>query len=220
MAASGFTVVYMRIKIEWHAIILCSAGAFFSVILGLQFCDDFLTGQEKKMMFVSVWFSFGVALLILNRQHKRITYDRIQQFCKWKGLLLLFTGFIGGFLTALTGSGVDICSFCMLTLMFRISEKVATPTSVVLMWINTWIGFYWRQLIMNDISSLAWEYFSVSVPVVVTMSPLGALVASVLHRQVLAGLIYLLETLSVIGFLLTGPEAVLIYAGLIIIAMG
>lgn len=28
--------------------------------------------------------------------------------------------------------------------------------------INTIIGFFWRQLILNDISNLAWEYFEVS----------------------------------------------------------
>lgn len=141
MAASGFTILYMRIKIEWNAIIICSLGGFFSVIFGLSFCDNFLTGPEKKMIFVryiqiirlknqlfSVWFSFGIALLILNLQHKRITYDSIPDFCPWKSVALFFTGLFGGLLTAMSGSGVDICSFSMLTLVFRISEKVAQST--------------------------------------------------------------------------------------------
>lgn len=61
----------------------------------------------------------------------------------------------------------------MLTLLFRISEKVATPTSVVLMAVNTAVGFYWRQLMMSTtdangeiiasgISQEAWEYFACS----------------------------------------------------------
>lgn len=97
------------------------------------------------MVFVSVWFSFAGALLLLNMQHKRRIYDSIPNFCRWKALILLVAGFIGGrflynvdliavgILTALTGSGTDICSFCVLTLLFRVSEKVATPTSVILM---------------------------------------------------------------------------------------
>lgn len=67
-----------------------------------------------------------------------------------------------GLCSAFVGSGVDICSFSILTLLFRITEKVATPTSVVLMAVNTCVGFFWRQLIMCDISQLAWEYFEVS----------------------------------------------------------
>ena len=61
----------------------------------------------------------------------------------------MIIGFVGGNFSALAGSGVDICSFSVLSLLFRISEKVATPTSVVLMAINTCVGFYWRQL-MTD----------------------------------------------------------------------
>lgn len=135
MAASSFTVIWMRVKVEWHSIIYSSLGAFFSIILGLQFWDDFLTGQQKKMIFVSIWFSFAVSLLILNLQRKRITYDTIPHFNAWKAFILFVTGFFGGILSALTGSGVDICSFSVLTLFFRVTEKTATPTSVILMWV-------------------------------------------------------------------------------------
>jgi uncharacterized membrane protein YfcA len=103
-----------------------------------------------------------MSLFILNLQRKRVTYDYIPEFNWWKALVLFGTGMFGGLLTAFTGSGVDICSFSMLTLLFRVSEKIATPTSVILMCINTWVGFYWRELMMKDISDLAWEYFAVS----------------------------------------------------------
>lgn len=73
---------------------------------------------------------------------------------------------------------------------------------------------------MTDVSSLAWEYFAVSVPVVVVMSPIGAFVSSHLHRQVLACFVYILETVAVIGFLITGPPVSLIITGVIIIVAG
>lgn len=52
------------------------------------------------------------------------------------------------------------------------------------------------------------------------MSPIGAFLASIVHRQILAGLVYLLETLSVIGFLLTRPDWTLVLSGLLIILIG
>jgi uncharacterized membrane protein YfcA len=76
------------------------------------------------------------------REHKRKTYDSIPNFGIWQAVVLLLTGFLGGIFSAITGSGVDICSFSMLSLLFRVSEKVSTPTSIVLMAINTCVGMY------------------------------------------------------------------------------
>ncbi|CAD5220136.1 unnamed protein product [Bursaphelenchus okinawaensis] len=220
MAASSFTVIYMRIKVEWHSILFSTLGAAFSIIIGLQYLDDLLLPIQKKMMFVSIWFSFAISLLILNLQKKRKTYDTIPQFNWLKALVLFCTGLFGGILSAYTGSGVDICSFSVLTLLFRVSEKVATPTSVVLMFLNTCVGFYWRQLIQNDVSTLAWEYFGVCIPVVVIFSPVGAFLSSHLHRQVLAATVYILETVALIGFLITGPPLSIVLVGALIIVIG
>uniref|UniRef100_A0A914D2A3 Membrane transporter protein n=1 Tax=Acrobeloides nanus TaxID=290746 RepID=A0A914D2A3_9BILA len=145
MTSAAFTIIWMKIQIEWHAIILSSLGATFGIIFGLQFVDDLLTGPEKKMLFVSIWFSFALSLFLLNTQKKRTTYEKVQEFCFWKGVVLFGIGIIGGLCSAFAGSGVDICAFSMLTLLFRISEKVATPTSVILMAVNTCVGFFWRQ---------------------------------------------------------------------------
>lgn len=35
--------------------------------LGLEVIDELLSPAEKKLIFVSVWFSFTVALFLLNR---------------------------------------------------------------------------------------------------------------------------------------------------------
>ena len=66
-----------------------------------------------------------------------------------------------------SSSGIDICTFSILTLLFRVSEKVATPTSVVLMAINTLVGFMYRQLAMGGVEREAIRFFTVCVPVVV-----------------------------------------------------
>lgn len=46
------------------------------------------------------------------------------------------------------------------------------------------VGVYWRAVWQGDVPSLAWEYAAVSVPVAVTMAPLGSFLGSHLHRQV------------------------------------
>uniref|UniRef100_A0A914L3N5 Uncharacterized protein n=1 Tax=Meloidogyne incognita TaxID=6306 RepID=A0A914L3N5_MELIC len=217
MTSATFTILWMRIKLEWHAIILCTIGSTAGIIFGLEWVDYLLTGSEKKMLFVSIWFSFAISLYVLNTQKKRRTHSGIVKFNWWKALILFVAGFIGGLCSAFAGSGVDICAFSVLTLLFRLSEKVATPTSVVLMAANTCVGFFWRHLIMSEVSTLAWNYFTCSVPVVVLFAPLGSLLASHFHRLVLATFVYVLEGLALLGFLATGPEWRLIGIGSVII---
>lgn len=54
------------------------------------------SGREKKMLFVSIWFSFAVALYILNSQKRRKTYSFIPDFNSSKALILIAIGFVGG----------------------------------------------------------------------------------------------------------------------------
>ncbi|KAJ1359604.1 hypothetical protein KIN20_018373 [Parelaphostrongylus tenuis] len=129
----------------------------------------------------------------------------IIDFKLWKALVVIATGFIGGIFTAFAGSGVDICIFSIITLLFRVTEKTATPTTVVLMGLNSMVGAYYRLIWKGDVSQLALDYLKVSIPVGVTLAPCGSFLGSHFHRQVLATFIYVLETISVIGFLLTGP---------------
>uniref|UniRef100_A0A7E4VWZ9 Sulfite exporter TauE/SafE family protein n=1 Tax=Panagrellus redivivus TaxID=6233 RepID=A0A7E4VWZ9_PANRE len=222
MTSAAFTIMWMGIVIEWSAIILCTLGSTVGIIIGLTFVDELLTGAEKKMLFVAIWASFALSLWLLNHEQHRRTYDRIQNMTIGKGSVLLATGFVGGLCSAFAGSGVDICSFSMLTLLFRVSEKTATPTSVVLMAANTCVGFFWRQLIMTAVDPVVWMHFSTSVPVVVLCAPLGSLLASHFHRLVLASFVYILEALALIGFLATRPDLhlVLIGAGIICCSLG
>eukprot|EP00096_Caligus_rogercresseyi_P007826 TRINITY_DN25920_c0_g1_i1.p1 TRINITY_DN25920_c0_g1~~TRINITY_DN25920_c0_g1_i1.p1 ORF type:complete len:393 (+),score=47.24 TRINITY_DN25920_c0_g1_i1:118-1296(+) len=206
MTAAAFTIFFMKIQLEYHSIFICSFGALFGMITGLEVIDGLLDGPTKKLGFVCIWFSFAFALFLLNREHKRKTYDGIPGFGLWHGLVLLFVGFLGGIFSAISGSGVDICSFSILTLLFRVSEKVATPTSIVLMAINTCVGFFWRALISEDgIEEAAWEYVAVCVPIVVICAPFGSFLSSHFHRQVLAFLIYILDTVALITAFIVIP---------------
>lgn len=81
-------------------------------------------GPEKKMLFVSIWFSFALSLFLLNTHKKRITFEAIPNMRPWKAVVLLCTGFIGGrtrsmgfcrengndlgLCSAFSGSGADI----------------------------------------------------------------------------------------------------------------
>ena len=191
------------------------------MVFGLHVVDPHLTGPQKKIGFVSIWFSFASVLFLLNIYRKRRTFVTIPEFHVWKAAVLFLAGICGGTFTAFSGSGLDICSFAILTLLFRVSEKTATPTSVVLMAGNSIMGFYWRGVMMGGISGETWEYLAACIPVVVIGAPLGSLIGSHFHRLVLAMLVCLIDLAALIGaFALVDLTTGLIVVSLCIIVGG
>ncbi|KAJ1429407.1 sulfite exporter TauE/SafE-domain-containing protein [Ochromonadaceae sp. CCMP2298] len=118
----------------------------------------------------------------------------------WAIVLLVF-GFLGGIFSSISGSGLDICAFAVLTLYFRVSERVATPTSVVLMAINTVAAFLYRRFAMQDVDPEVYNLWLVCIPVVVIGAPLGAILSSHFHRNVLLGAVYITDTAQLVGAL-------------------
>ena len=96
MTSATFAILWMRVRVEWNALIFTSLGALISIIVGLQFVDNVLDSHQKKMLFVSIWFSFAIALFMLNRERKRKTFLEIQNFNWIKALVLFCTGLVGG----------------------------------------------------------------------------------------------------------------------------
>ncbi|VDN22176.1 unnamed protein product [Cylicostephanus goldi] len=176
-------VLIMRVQIEQRAVLFGTLGSIPGLIFGFKFFDPLLDASQKKMLFVSIWASFAIALFILNSHKKRKTYPKIPEFKPWKAAVLVATGFVGGIFTAFAGSGVDICIFSIITLLFRVTEKSATPTTVVLMGLNSVVGAYYRLIWEGDVTKLAIEYLQVSIPVGVTLAPSPFLSVLLLHRS-------------------------------------
>lgn len=221
MSAAAFTILFMHVQIEYNSLVFCSIGAVGGAILGFEVVDKRLTPNEKKMMFVCIWFSFAFALFLLNTRKSRKTFRKIPNPKWWTYLILILTGFFGGLFTSFAGSGVDICSFSMLTLLFRVSEKVATPTSVILMAFNTVFGFYWREVIQRAVSQDAWDYFIVCVPIVVIGAPIGSLFGTHFHRLVLAALVYIIDIVALVSaFAIIKPTGKLLGLSLGILGAG
>ncbi|VEP11904.1 putative membrane transporter protein [Hyella patelloides LEGE 07179] len=175
MTAAAIAIFQNRIPIESRALIFAGGGGAVGIIFGLEVVAPYLPPVTSKMFFVSLWLSFGVALLWMNRDRQRHLWQRIPDFKRYDALILIAVGAIGGIVSGITGSGLDILTFSLLVLAFRMDEKVATPTSVILMASNALVGFWWRlQFSANPIVSDTWNYWWVCIPVVVIGAPIGA----------------------------------------------
>ena len=224
MTSAAFSIWYMGVKVERHSIIYCTLGGVAGVILGLEEVAPRLTPPYSKMYFVSIWFSFAVSLYWVNYFYGGVVYDSIPHWTRadfvvksfstglaqcpkltvsinWKACLLVSFGFLGGIFSAMSGSGIDICSFALLCLLFRVNERVATPTSVVLMAINTVVAYLYRAFKMHEVDPESYNLWLVCVPIVVIGAPLGAIVSSHFHRTIFAIMIYITDVAQFVGAL-------------------
>ena len=185
-----------------------------------------LSQPYAKRYFVVIWGAFAASLFWLNRVRGRKVYLVLDPphlpaiwadatlwtyattgpgaylAFNWKATVLVATGFLGGVFSSISGSGIDICSFAVLTLLFRVSEKTATPTSVILMAINTVVGFLFRQYGQGGVEPDAVGFLLVCAPIVCFGAPFGSLVGSYVHRLVLAWAIYLTDFVQLVAAVL------------------
>ncbi len=82
------------------------------------------------------------------------------------------------------------CSTIPRGISWRWLHDVGTPSDCLFLYLqilmagNTLVGFYWREVILQEVSIDAWEFVGVCVPVVVIGAPLGSLIGTHFHRQV------------------------------------
>jgi len=219
MNAAAFSIIYQQIKVEWFSIFYVTIAGVAGIITSLREIDPLLEPSQKKMYFVCIWGVFALSLFFVNRLRGHKRYECIPDWeagqlvvipgvpasfnpLNWKAGILMSAGFIGGIFSGLAGSGIDICSFACLTLIFRVTERTATPTSVILMAINTSIGFLYRQFGMGGVEQDAWGFWAVCIPIVVIGAPVGAMLSSQLHRLTLAGILYVVDFAQLVGALI------------------
>lgn len=246
MSAAAITIFGLRVPVDYEALIWASLGGCVGLVSGLLGIAPYVAPAYAKLLFVSVWVTFAVALFKLNsrgrdrrvyqsallsdqalndsitvhgsndgddssanddaqKTKKESTAEEKRQKQK-RAVVLFFTGVFGGICSAIAGSGIDIASFSILTLFYRVSEKVATPTSVVLMALNAIIGVICRVVGIGGAyapgqQEAVWNFVSVCVPIVVIGAPLGATISARLPRHWLAYLIYFLDTVQFVSAL-------------------
>lgn len=90
-------------------------------------------------------------------------------------LLVVISGFIGGLISGLLGSGADLVAFSVLALYFRTNIKLATQTSVIIMAAMSIIGIFIQGPVLNKIPDYVTPLWLIAAPVVMIGAPLGAM---------------------------------------------
>ncbi len=194
MTTAGVVIVARRIPILPEVILWVSLGGAVGQVLGTFLIV--MPNPYPRLMFTFIAAAFGVALALSRWV---IIWDPRTTVRRWHGIQkarFVGLGIAGGIFAAQTGSGIDMLTFIVLTLAFGINEKISTPTTVIIMGLNSIVGAFLHIGIKQDVG-IVWEYWLVAVPIVILGAPLGATVASYLKRDHIIVFLLTLITIEV-----------------------
>ncbi|CCE25319.1 sulfite exporter TauE/SafE family protein [Methylotuvimicrobium alcaliphilum] len=204
MTAASLTIIALRVPVAWPVIAWASLGGLVGVSISSTALAPLLPPALLKMLFTAMIAAFALPLTILTWQ-KRLYNDTLPFFGAREKAIWLLTGTVGGGMTGLVGSGIDIICFSVMVLWFRLSEKVSTPTSVILMAVNALAGFALHGFLLDSFNATVERYWLAAVPVVVIGAPLGAYCCTKLNSRAIAVILILLILVELLSSLILIP---------------
>ena len=221
MTAASYLIIVRKIKIEVRYLLPVSLGGAIGMIVGTLYVVPLVSPPFAKMLFVSFWLSFGLVLFYVNEIYKRETINQLPDFSTAELITLCFIGMIGGTISSMLGSGLDIFSFSYVTMRYHLSEKIATPTSVIIMATNSIVGFIMHYFFLQDFGLSEFNYWLVCIPVVIIGAPLGAYFINGRTRAFISKFLYLVILAQFIGaFLIIKPTGTLLIFSICVFVAG
>jgi uncharacterized membrane protein YfcA len=205
MGAASLSILYLRIPIERRALLYAGLPGVAGVALGAYYIAPVFPPALARASFTVMVSSLGVALVLINRSYHESRNEALAIFGAQEKSVLVIAGLIGGGVSALVGSGANTIAFMVMVLLFRISEKIVTPTTVLLMAMVSLAGFAFHLAVLRDFGPMVTSYWLAAVPVVVIGAPLGALICSYMPRRAIVLLLLFLIALEFLSTLLLVP---------------
>ncbi len=221
MTTASYLILVKRFKVEYTYLIPASIGGTIGIVLGTYYLVPIIPAPFAKMLFVTFWLSFGLVLFYINVIYKRKINDSLPTLGWFEKLTIVIVGLIGGGLSSLLGSGLDIFSFSYVTMRYHLSEKTATSTSVIIMAINSIAGSILHYFILNDFSQPEFNYWLVCIPVVVVGAPAGAYFINKRTRGFISSFLYVIILAQFIGAIfIIQPKGKLLLFSFLVFAFG
>lgn len=202
MTAASILILNRKIKIDLNYIKYVTSGGLVGLILGTYFVVPYISAVITKLLFVSLWLGFGMVLFYENQIKKRTVSQAIQIRHSGDYLILSLLGLAGGILSSMFGAGINILSFCFVVIYYNLNEKVATPSSIIIMAVESIAGFALHALWLRDMTPDTFDMWLSCIPFVIFFAPLGAYVLDRTSRKTYNNFLYLIFGIQYIGALI------------------
>ncbi len=248
MTAASAVILLNRRAIEWRAYVVAVPFGVVGLMVGLFVLGDpdgLFWGFRVSPAYAKVTFTITLAAMAYAMLMMLAANDKGADRCPvWNNRVtvgLAGAAFIGGGITSLTGTGVNVWLFLFIVLLAGLHPRVGVPTSILTMASLSIVGFVVLSLVHGQFDlgfNSAGEIVSVgdrtapvpldpagtdlvgfwlaAVPVVVWGAALGTWVVHVLHERPLimfVGVLALVEVVTTVLFLddLRSNTALLVY---------
>jgi uncharacterized membrane protein YfcA len=182
MTSASIYILCKRQELEWPMLRTACLGALVGTPLGVYFVAPLASDLFIKLLFASMWCSFG--LLHLRRINEITSYEGMTPHdVSFDHRVGFAVGLLGSLLvSSVTGVGVDMLIYMVLVLWCHADLKIAIPTSVILMAFTSLVGIACK-LALGDVQPGTFENWLAAAPVVAIGAPLGAMVVSRVGRR-------------------------------------
>lgn len=205
MTAASHYIIKSKTQVAWPIIKIALPTGMLGYLISWYWIAGHIPPLFLKFFFTSFWLSFGLVLWWQNTYVKKketnLVFNDTSDY-----LIVVVAGFLGGGISALVGSGIDILCFSLITLKFGLCEKVATPTSIILMAGMSIFGTA-LNLFNGGIPIDVQHYLVAAIPIVIFCAPLGAWFVQTRSRRFVASLLYCILIVQYIGaFYILQPD--------------
>jgi len=205
MGSASLSILLLRIPVERRALVYAGLPGIAGVTVGAYCVAPFVPPVIVRTSFTVLVTSLGLALLLMKREGGSGRNLKLTSLGGKERTILVAAGFLGGIVSALVGTGENSVAFMVLVLLFRINEKIVTPTTVLLMTMVTIPGFLIHLFWLKDFSPAVMGYWLAAIPVVAVFAPLGALICVHMSRRGIVNVLLFLIALEFVSTLVLVP---------------
>ena len=182
MVSASIFIFARRQPLAWPILKGAMLGALIGTPIGIVFIAPLVADLWIKIIFAVIWGSFG--LLHLYRIDEIAGHSGMTDFNeRWDIRLGLLLGLLSSALAvSVTGVGIDMVIYAALVLLCRADLKIAIPTSVVIMAMNSVYGVIIKSA-LGSWQEGVYENWLAAAPVVALGAPLGVFIVGLIGRK-------------------------------------
>lgn len=214
MSAAAISIFATRTPIERRVLLWAAPGAVMAAVVSTLTIAPVISGPTVRVAFTALVTSLAIALIAQVRSGSVAIWDRVPLWGPREKITISAAGVLGGAISGLAGVGVDTIVFIVIVLLMRVSEAVATPTTVVLMAIVSVACFAATLLGTETFEGDVVHMWQAAALVVVLGAPMGAWLCRYMRANHIRKLLLMLISLELISTLLLVPftPALLVFA--------
>lgn len=188
MVSASIYLIAAGRRIDWDLLRPALVGSLIATPLGAAFMAPYAPDLGVKLLFATLWASFGV--IHFAKLNMIVTPEGARRPEPALDRRIGFAiGLAGGVVASLTGVGIDMMIYAAMVMFYRADIKIAIPTSVILMAFTSVVG------IASNIALAAFgptryalppdvfHNWLAAAPVVAVGAPFGAVVVNRLPRK-------------------------------------